>query len=113
MAASDHLSAYQFGPSQHPSEGFHEVNATHNGEKVGELSWAAREGVHNDDGTPMAEHEVSHLHVEHAHRNKGVATQMWNTARSVDPEIMHSSDKTVAGAYWAKKVGGPDPWSED
>lgn len=109
MAASDSLSGYQFSYVKQKSK-LHVVTASHNGQDVGELSWAGNKG---HSGRDLAPHEVGGVQVDPDHRRKGVATQMWHTAHSIDPEIAHSGEKTWAGAAWAKKVGGPDPWGGD
>lgn len=40
---------------------------------------------------------------------KGMATQMWNRAREITPNLRHSSNRSDMGNAWAKKVGGELP----
>lgn len=108
MAASDNLSGYQFG---HEKTGrLNVIKATHQGNDVGELSWADHRGSPSRDLSP---HEVSSVLVDSEHQRRGIATHMWGMAQALDPDVSHASSKTPAGRKWAKKVGGPDPWSED
>lgn len=108
MAADEHLSGYQFG---HEKTGrLNVIKATHQGEGVGELSWADHRGSPSRDLSP---HEVGSVTVDPGHQRKGVATRMWGMAQDIDPDVSHSSDKSPDGRKWAKAVGGPDPWSDD
>lgn len=96
MAASDHLSQYQF--RHRPDEGTGEswVTAHHGGHEVGQLV--------TYHGT------VDEVHVEPEHRRRGVATRMWQIAG----EPMHSQERTDDGELWANHVGGfvppRSPW---
>lgn len=108
MAANDNLSGYQFG---HEKNGrLNVIKAAHQGNDVGELSWADHRGSNALDLSP---HEVGTLEVNPAHQRRGIATHMWGMAQGIDPDVSHSASKTPDGRKWAKAVGGPDPWSED
>jgi hypothetical protein len=74
---------------------YHTVNAySKEGELVGELMWHKHHG------------RVDLLDVDGAHRRRGVATLMWNSAQTsglTPPK--HSDEQTEEGKAWAKKVG--------
>jgi GNAT superfamily N-acetyltransferase len=57
--------------------------------------------------------EVMGLETHPKHQNKGLATKLWNTAKSNSANAgtspKHSDLMTQAGENWAKKVGGEMP----
>lgn len=98
MSAGEHLSPQQFRDSlsvqvtpgyvaaKHPKHGY-----------VGELTY--------HEGT----HEVLNVDVPPEHQRKGVATAMWNAARSQGIDLQHSATRTPEGDVWARSIGGPLP----
>jgi GNAT superfamily N-acetyltransferase len=82
--------------------GNHDIFAHLDGEEVGALSLGS-------DGTV---HDVT---VDRDHEGKGIATAMWNHAKSlyasgrIDVEPKHSSATTEEGYRWAMSTGDPVP----
>lgn len=75
-----------------------DIQVQHNGKHAGHMYWG-------DKG-------VNDIYVEPEHRNKGVATHLWNMANRLHTEgaarkPIHSTERTAAGMAWSKKVGGP------
>jgi len=64
------------------------VEARHNGQYVGHLEW-----------TPEGK-KVQIIHTVPDHRRQGIATAMWDHARSVEPEVQHSNNRTDLGRQW-------------
>lgn len=89
-----------------PGSSSHRVVAIHRGtgQEIGYLN------VANPDG-PLNSSDVMDIHVDEAHRRKGVATKMWNhmydemyERHGVAPE--HDwAQMTPEGEAWAKAVG--------
>jgi hypothetical protein len=79
-----------------PDKGYHVITAeNHNRSRVGRLSFTEGTG------------EISH--VEAHPQRQGIATAMWEHARSLGHELSHSALRTDAGDAWARKVGGYIP----
>jgi GNAT superfamily N-acetyltransferase len=105
MAASDHLSGYQFRYHM-PNNHEHEVTA-HNehGEGIGWLRWEDSQST----SMWMKPNEISALGVSNEYQRQGVATRMLQVARENGGDPAHSSRRTKAGDEWAKSVGGKRP----
>jgi len=58
---------------------------------AGEIHWW-------DDG------EMEGVHVRPDLRRRGVATELWNRARQITPQLRHSRSQTSAGHAWAQKT---------
>jgi len=101
MAASDHLSPYQF--EEIPGSMFSSVLAKHDGKNIGNLMW--RTSSYEIKSKPEDQGRVFDVSVDSDHQRKGVASEMWRKAKQIDPGIHHSSNQTSAGKAWAKKVG--------
>lgn len=77
-------------------------NPDEGGNRIGELTWSAKRG------------EILDVHVDPAHRRKGVATALLHAAhkvasmKNVLPPV-HSNDRSDMGEKWAKAVGGQLP----
>jgi GNAT superfamily N-acetyltransferase len=73
----------------------------------GHTAFTATSPEGDDVGTMMIDHtgEVTRIDVEPEHRRKGVATGMWNYARSQGHTIRHSDMQTEEGRAWASAVG--------
>jgi hypothetical protein len=95
MSATDHLSGYQFKYHLDPDEP--EISAHYGDERVGHLAWS-KGYPHPFDAINGA---VSRVEVEPEHRRRGVATEMYRQARSVDPLVHHSPEQTEVGSEWA------------
>ena len=92
------------------------VAVTHGDAVVGSLQWVhAREvsgSTQRPDGSFQEEiikrpPMVVDLKVNQEHRRKGLATAMWNHARSIEPDLHHDDIQTPDGEAWVKRVGGP------
>lgn len=101
MAASDHLSGYQFSYEKTPS--LHGVYASHDGKGVGELEWAPSEG---SPAFGLSPHEVRAVGVDEGHQRRGIATHMWGMAKEIDPDIRHSRELGDAGRGWSASLQG-------
>jgi GNAT superfamily N-acetyltransferase len=55
--------------------------------------------------------EIKDVKVEPEHQRKGLATAMFNKAKTITP-VRHSNVRTPEGDAWAKSVGGnrPENW---
>lgn len=102
MAASDMLSQLQF--NHFSSDGFHTINATHpDAGFAGRIHWAAPDV---DDSWMVDPGEVKNIFVDKKFRGNGLASDLWNRAKAVDPGIKHAvGGQTEAGKGWAAKVG--------
>lgn len=47
---------------------------------------------------------VGLVYVDPDHQRRGLATELWNRAKAVEPEIKHSTEQTDAGRGWAATV---------
>lgn len=94
MAASDHLSPYQF--SQHEDR----VVAHAGDEHVGHLVWATGHKFPFD----LVNDQVNDVWVHPEHRHKGIATSLWNQAKTINPRIRHSDDRTEDGHEWSETL---------
>lgn len=106
MSASRHLNGQQFESTFNPDyHGRHAVTVWPKGQvgtefdrPVGSLHW------HPEQGT------VTYLNVHDDYRRKGVATSMWNEAKTqarknkLTPPV-HSSSQSPDGRAWARSVG--------
>lgn len=63
---------------------------------LGMISWG-RPGHFLED-------EITHIEVHPAWQRRGLATQMWNRARAIRPNLMHTDNRTRAGHAWARSV---------
>lgn len=80
--------------STHPTS--HELEAVSPtvGDVVGYMRWNKKSG------------EVEDISVDAPYRRQGIATQMWNHAKTLDVvQPKHSSVLKDAGKEWATKVG--------
>jgi GNAT superfamily N-acetyltransferase len=64
---------------------------------VGLLTW--------DRGT----HEVEMVYVPEDYRRRGIGRELWEYAKTKEPGLQHSSDRTNDGDAWARSVGGEVP----
>lgn len=64
---------------------------------VGLLTW--------DRGT----HEVEMVYVSEGYRRMKIGYHLWEYAKTKEPGLKHSSDRTSEGDAWAKAVGGDVP----
>jgi GNAT superfamily N-acetyltransferase len=77
----------------------HEVQAhTADGKHVGSLTWS-----------PAWEGTIHDVHVDPAHRRRGLATKMLEMAKSTGHPISHSTFRTKEGDKWAGSVGDKLP----
>jgi GNAT superfamily N-acetyltransferase len=105
MSADERVSPVQFGPYRLEHEKtpeLHGVYASHEGKGIGEIEWDSGNGSRAFGLSP---HEVRWVGVDDAHQGNGVASRMWEFAKSVDPDIKHSRELSESGTGWAKKVG--------
>lgn len=72
--------------ARHPDAPHQEMWGNH----VGRITWWSSDG------------EVSNLHVEPQYQRRGVATELWNRAKAVQPDLKHSEEQTEEGASWAR-----------
>jgi hypothetical protein len=89
--------------SRHPvegplSEGSHMITA-----HVGKGRGKARGILTWDRGV------IQKVDVDDDMQHKGMATQMYEHAKTITPGLAHSNNRTDAGEGWAKAVGGPRP----
>ena len=96
------------------SEGDHNIIAEHpsENEPIGYLTWADRD---YEEGAQAG--NIMDVHVAQEHQRKGVATGMYNYAKSIArgvgaPHPTHAESRTVSGEAWAKKVGDYYPPNE-
>ena len=70
----------------------HHIAATHRGKEVGRIEWDERTS------------EIGHIEVNEKHRRKGIATAMYNMARSLPTKekLGHAPERTDLGDAWAK-----------
>jgi hypothetical protein len=84
---------------EHPvSQGSHMITAhagKGTGKALGMLTWT--KGV------------IQKISVNENQQHKGMATQMYEHAKTITPGLAHSNNRTDAGEGWAKAVGGPRP----
>lgn len=73
------------------------VTARLGGQEVGHVRWAT-EGEHAG--------RVVYITVHPDHQRKGIASALFQHAKSVDPRVHHAHDnQTLEGRAWAQKVG--------
>ena len=110
MSAQDNLSGEQFkdysfkftpGQDTESELSLHRVDALHKGKSVGFLDWHPY----------LREGELQHIEVDPAHRRKGLATAMWNFAKTQEggDELHHGRERTDEGEAWAKSTKEPMP----
>jgi GNAT superfamily N-acetyltransferase len=105
MAAQDNLSpkqfkaTFKFTHAERGYSGYHEVEARHKGQTIGNITWDPEKG------------RVNMVHVDEEHRRKGVATSLWHEANRVawDKGLTppkHDSPKNMSadGLAWRKSV---------
>lgn len=103
MAASDHL-GLQF--EHHELGNEHAIRAIHPEHGVvGSMYWYKTAGQKWGHTTHAG--EISEIRVHPDFQRQGIGTEMYHRAHDYDPKPLHASDKTPAGASWARKVGGP------
>ena len=68
------------------------INVTKDGEKIGQLSW------------DKITNSVEGIKVLAPHQGQGIATEMWNYAKTISP-ITHSPYRTPAGDRFAHSIG--------
>ncbi len=56
------------------------------------------------------EGEIGHVYVDDRLQRQGIATEMLNRAREVNPEVHHSAHQTDAGKEWASHTAARDPF---
>lgn len=81
-----------------PEQQSHMITAsTGNNKPLGHLTW--------DKGT------IQNVEVYDPGKwgRKGMATQMYQKAREITPDLKHSDNRTPMGEQWASKVGGDKP----
>jgi hypothetical protein len=101
MSAQDHLSPYQF-KSYLDYPGKNQIRAfDSSGEEVGHFHWA------KEPHGQLKAGEISHVEVNKDHQKKGLARHMYNMARGIGPEPLHSTNLSKSGRGFAKHVGGP------
>jgi len=97
VSASDNLSPTQFkdyslivnkGDESHLIEAYKGKYGP-----IGHLEWSADTG------------EIKDVNVTPEHQRKGLATAMFNKAKTITP-VKHSAVRTPEGDAWAKSVGG-------
>ena len=79
--------------ARHPDAPHQEMWGNH----VGRITWWSSDG------------EVSNLHVEPQYQRRGVATELWNRAKAVQPDLKHSEEQTEEGAAWARTTAAYAP----
>lgn len=67
------------------------------GNHVGRITWWKGDG------------EVANLHVEPQYQRRGVATELWNRAKQIQPDLKHSEDQTEEGSAWARTTAAYVP----
>ena len=71
----------------------HKLSATNiDNIEIGRLVW------HDSNG------EIEKLWVSPEHRRQGIATELWDTAQSMNPAPQHSPWRTDAGEAWARSI---------
>ena len=78
------------------NEYLHSIQVMKDGEVVGQLTWDKITNV------------VEGLNVSLRHQGQGIATEMWNYAKTISP-ITHSPYRTPAGDAFARSIGDPVP----
>lgn len=91
---------YTFEHRYHPRSDEHSIIAHHPdapsdsyNNHAGHLTWFADNG------------EIGGVHVNSEHRRKGLATEMFNRAKEIQPDLHHSDALTPDGKAWSSKVG--------
>jgi hypothetical protein len=90
---------------------FHGVQFTHKHEKYGEITIEASHPEHGFLGSMRLSKygEVKDIRVGEPFRRKGVATGMWNYAKSQGFNPEHSDSRTEEGDAWAASTGDHVP----
>jgi len=70
-----------------------EIHALYGGEKVGGIQWRVEDG---DESQGV----ISNLTVHRAHQRQGIATELWNRARQITPNLQHSKMLSSDGRAW-------------
>ena len=113
MAASDHLSEYQFSSTvktwkKYPDLVSGVVKAKKGNTVVGQLRWAGTKGSQVQD---MNGAVVNRVHVAEPHRRKGVATSLWEKANEDVKQhginLRHSMNQSSDGKKWAESLTSP------
>ena len=113
MAASDHLSEYQFSSTvktwkKHPGLVVGVVKAKKGNRSVGHLRWTGTKGSQVQD---MNGAVVNAVHVAEPHRRKGVATSLWEKANEDVIQhgitLKHSFNQSKEGKSWAESLTSP------
>jgi GNAT superfamily N-acetyltransferase len=79
--------------AEHPDAPHQEMWGNH----VGRITWWGNDG------------EVANLHVEPQYQRRGVATELWNRAKQVQPDLKHSDEQTEEGQAWAHTTASYTP----
>lgn len=75
------------------TKNLHRIDAWHPEHgPVGSIDW-------DDD-----DHTVDMIYVDPKHRHKGVASELWNRAKRIEPDLKHSEDQTGDGAAWNESL---------
>ena len=72
--------------------GEHNLTASIDGQEAGHIWWWC-------DG----EMEVVYVHPDM--RRRGIATELWDRARAITPDLRHSSSMTADGRAWSQSCG--------
>jgi GNAT superfamily N-acetyltransferase len=82
------------------------------GKEIGHLGWRAitKRGEWNDEQGRFDRitlgHDIEMVGVHPDYRRQGIATELLNQARTIVPDIMHSSQQTADGRAFAAATGG-------
>jgi GNAT superfamily N-acetyltransferase len=71
----------------------HVLIAYDNGFPVAQMKWMAE-----------APFRVQEIAVNESHQRKGIATALWNHAKTITPEIQHSEARTPDGDAWVASL---------
>ena len=96
VAAAQPLSEYSIKHQQF-EDGFHQITAHH--PEKGEVGFMGLD----PDGT------LNLAQVQPSHQRKGLATAMWDHAKSLGINPQHSNVRSREGDAWAKATGDPVP----
>jgi len=68
------------------------------GERIGYIAWfhPGADVLGHDRGN-----EVATIRVHHDHRRHNIATTLWDSAKTINPELRHSTAQTDDGCEWA------------
>jgi 8-oxo-dGTP pyrophosphatase MutT (NUDIX family)/GNAT superfamily N-acetyltransferase len=102
------LGSLDYRLDRDPDDYHHELTAhlPGSGTKVGAIDWYGRNGdMWSEPGDPRIARTVNGLTVHSDFQRRGLATELWRRASSVQPGLAHSEGLSPEGAAWKESLG--------